>query len=144
MLRTEIGPRLRSFGFKGSAPSYVLPDDERWLIVAFQKDRYSRADCVRFTVNLTVARKREWANGRANAPWLPLRPSGNAHYMQAGHVVIRLGNLMPPDGQDRWCEVGPSRPSGPAARRVLRAIERLAIPWFRTGAARWPDMAQPW
>jgi hypothetical protein len=144
MLRTEIAPRLRTLGFKGSGRSYVLPDDERWLIVAFQKNYYSRADCVRFTVNLTVADKREEDESRVKAPRLPPRPSGNAHYLEVeSGGVIRLGNLMPPDGQDRWWEVGPSRTSGPPARRVLRAIERLAIPWFRTGAARWPIMARP-
>lgn len=143
MLRTEIAPRMRTLGFKGSGRSYELPDPDRWLIVAFQKDYYSRADCVRFTVNLTIADKREWDESRVKAPRLPLRPSGNAHYLQARSGVIRLGNLMPPDGQDRWWEVGPLRPSGPPARRVLRAIERLAIPWFRTGAARWPFMALP-
>jgi hypothetical protein len=142
MLRTEIAPHLRGLGFKGSGRSYVLPDDERWLIVAFQKDYYSRADCVRFTVNLAVANKRAWNEARVTAPGLPRRPSGNAHYWedQSGGV-IRLGNLMPPDGQDRWWEVGPGRPSGPQAKRILLAIERLAIPWFRTGVARWPIMA---
>jgi hypothetical protein len=39
MLRTEIAPRLRVLGFKGSGNSYVLPDDDRWLLVGFQKNR---------------------------------------------------------------------------------------------------------
>jgi uncharacterized protein DUF4304 len=140
MLRTEIAPRLRELGFKGSGSSYLLPDDDRWLIVAFQRGRYSRADCVPFTVNLTAGDKRTWAEARARMSWLPLRPSGNAHYFVDQQSVIRLGNLMPPDGQDRWWEVRPTHPSGPTAARVLIAIERLALPWFRTGAARWPEM----
>jgi hypothetical protein len=94
-------------------------------------------------VNLTVADKRAWAEARIETPSLPLRPSGNAHYIGAEPAVIRLGNLMPHDGQDRLWEVGPRRPSGPPAKRVLEAIERLALPWFRTGAARWPEMARP-
>jgi hypothetical protein len=142
MLRTEIAARLRGLGFQGSGSSYVLPDDDRSLIVAFQKDYYSRKDCVRFTVNLSVADKREWAEARVATTSLPHRPSGNAHYMETEMAVIRLGNLMPPDGQDRWWEVGPRRPAGPPAKRVLKAIERLALPWFRTGAARWPEMAR--
>ncbi|HVD48366.1 MAG TPA: DUF4304 domain-containing protein [Candidatus Limnocylindria bacterium] len=142
MLRTEIAPRLRGLGFKGSGSSYVLPDDDRWLIVAFQKTYYSRKDCVRFTVNLTVADKRDWAEARVETPSLPFRPTGNAHYMETEMAVIRLGNLMPPDGQDRWWKVGPRRPGGQPAKRILKAIERLAIPWFQTGAARWPEMAR--
>jgi hypothetical protein len=143
MLRTAIAPRLRALGFKGSGASYVLADDRRWLIIGFQKDRYSRADCVRFTVNLTAADKAVWAEAHAEKPWLPRRPSGNSHYFEAEPGVIRLGNLMPPHGEDRWWEVGPRRPSGPAATRVLRAIERLALPWFRSGVARWPNITQP-
>jgi hypothetical protein len=142
MLRTEVAPRLRGLGFKGSGSSYVLPDDDRWLIVAFQKDHYSRKDCVRFTVNLSVADKREWAEARVATTSLPLRPSGNTQYMGTEMAIIRLGNLMPPNGQDRWWEVGPLRPGGPPAKRVLKAIERLALPWFQTGAARWPEMAR--
>jgi hypothetical protein len=142
MLRTEIAPRLRGLGYKGSGSSYVLPDDDRWLIVAFQKNYYSRKDCVRFTVNLTVADKRDWSEARVETPSLPFRPSGNAHYMETEMAVIRLGNLMPPDGQDRWWKVGPRRPGGQPAKRILKAIERLAIPWFQTGAARWPEMAR--
>ena len=144
MLRTEIAPRLRTLGFKGSGAVYVLPDDERWLMVGFQKDYYSRADCVRFTVNLTVADKATWDKARLEDPSLGVRPSGNSAYPPYSNV-IRLGNLMPPMGNDRWWEVGPKRPSRPAANRVVKAIETLAIPWLRFGITRWPyveaDMA---
>ena len=138
MLRSEIAPRLRALGFKGSGPSFVLPDEARWLIVAFQKDRYSRADWVRFTVNLTVADKAAWADARQYEPTLPVRPSGTVRYTLGDAKVIRLGNLMPPSGGDRWWEVGPNRASGPASRQVLDAIERLALAWLRDGTIRWP------
>jgi len=137
MLRTEVAPQLRAMGFNGSGARYVLPDDHRWLLVAFQKHYYSRADCVEFTVNLTVADKVTWENARQDQVWLPVRPSGNSHYL-ASSTVIRLGNLMPPRGNDRWWEVGPWRPSKPAANRVLKAIEGLGIPWLRFGTTRWP------
>ena len=97
-------------------------------MVAFQKDYYSRADCVKFTVNLTVSDKRIWAIHRDRYDWYPVRPSGNSTYMPGSAQIIRLGNLMPPDGQDRWWEVGPRRPSGPAARRILKAIEGTRRP----------------
>jgi hypothetical protein len=136
MLRAEIAPRVRALGFKGSGPAFVLPDEDWWLIVAFQKDRYSRADCVRFTVNLTVANKQAWAADRAYEPSLPIRPSGNTQYSPDTARVIRLGNLLPPRREDRWWEVGPRRPSKPAATRVADAIERVALPWLRQEARR--------
>jgi hypothetical protein len=55
MHRNDIAPRLRELGFKGSAGTYVLPDEESWRVVAFQKDRYSTRDWVHFTVNPLVS-----------------------------------------------------------------------------------------
>jgi hypothetical protein len=146
MLRVEIAPRLRALGLKGSGATYVLPDDDRWLLVAFQKDYYSRRDCVNFTVNLTVADKKAWDLARQYDPSLPIRPSGNTSYNGGSTKVLRLGNLMPPLGHDRWWEIGPRRASRPAANRVLKAIEGLAIPWLRFGTTRWPiiDSGTPW
>ena len=130
MLRLQIGPRLRALGFTGSGASYVLRDDERWLIVGFQKDRYSTAAIVRFTVNLTAADKRAWAKAHAEQQWLPARPSGNARYPVG--ETIRLGGLMPP-GLDHWWAVEASHASNSAAAQVIEAIEFFALPWLRSG-----------
>jgi hypothetical protein len=131
MLRTVVAPRLRALGFKGSGSSYVLPDDDWWLIVAFQKNRYSGPEWVSFTVNLTVANKAAWAADREMELTLPIHPSGNTSYLFGTEKLIRLGNLMPPRGEDRWWEVGPSNSSELAALQVGNAIERLAIPWLQ-------------
>jgi uncharacterized protein DUF4304 len=139
MLRTQIAPRLRSLGFKGSGAVYVLPDDARWLLIGFQKTYYSRADCVRFTVNLTAADKVMWDEARRRFDWLGIRPTGNSDFAPYSRM-IRLGNLMPPNGSDRWWEIGPRRPSKPAASRILKAIESLAVPWLRVGTTRWPEL----
>ena len=131
MLRLQVAPRLRALGFTGSGAAYVFRDDQRWLIVGFQKDRHSTADSVRFTVNLTTADKHAWTQARAEQDWLPERPGGNAIYPRAN--TIRLGALMPPDGRDRWWEVGARYASGSAAAQVLAAIEQFALPWLRVG-----------
>jgi hypothetical protein len=141
MLRTHIAPRLRGLGFTGSGATYVLPDDARWLLLGFQQ-RNIRADCVRFTVNLTVADKETWDSARLAFSWLGVRPRANARFPPYS-TGIRLGNLMPPMGNDRWWEVGPPRPSKAVATRILRAIEDLAVPWLRTGATRWPELVDP-
>lgn len=135
LLRTSIAPRLRTLGFKGSGARYVLPDDDRWLIVAFQKDRYSRSDWLSFTVNMTVAEKTAWAEAHAAQAWLPPRPGGNSNYPVDKTTVLRLGNLMP-SGEDRWWEVVPGRPTILAVVEVLDAIEHLAMPWLRAQFAR--------
>jgi hypothetical protein len=130
MLRLEIGPGLRSLGFKGSGGRYVLPDDDSWLLVAFQKDRYNRADLARFTVNLTSVDKETWADARATQPWLPEQPSGSTHYPVEGTRVIRLGSLLP-RGEDRWWAVATSRDTTRVAAEILAAIEGAGLPWLR-------------
>jgi hypothetical protein len=130
MLRLEIASELRSLGFTGSGARYVLPDDDRWLLVGFQKDRYNRADTVRFTVNLTAVGRKAWTDARAGQPWLPEQPSGNAHYPVDGLQVIRLGSLLPPR-EDRWWEVTTSRGSTRVSAEVLAAIEQAGLPWLR-------------
>ena len=74
MMRTAIAPQLRALGLRGSSPSFVLPDDDWWLLVGFQKSYYSTADSVRFTVNLTAANKAAWAAGREQEPWRAAPP----------------------------------------------------------------------
>jgi hypothetical protein len=133
MLRSEIGPGLRALGFKGSGGRYVLPDDERWQLVAFQGNRYNRADRVSFTVNLTAADKAKWAQTRADQMWLPEQPTGNSHFPVDKMILIRLGNLLPPLGEDRWWDVTPDRTTAPVSSEVLGAIETFGIPWLQKG-----------
>lgn len=137
MLRTSIAPRLRSLGFKGSGARYILPDADRWLMVAFQKGKNSRSDWLNFTVNLTAADKAGWADARVAESWLPRQPSGNSIYPVEQSAVIRLGNLMP-SGDDRWWELAPGRPTMLAVIEVLDAIEHAAIPWLRAQFAHGP------
>jgi hypothetical protein len=134
MHRNDIAPRLRELGFKGSAGTYVLPDEEWWRVVAFQKDRYSTRDWVRFTVNLALAAKDEWE--RYASP--KTHPGGGIHGVG---YHIRLGNQMPPRGEDRWWEIGEDplfktakpKPTHVIGRQVVAAIERFGIPWLMGG-----------
>ena len=135
MLRREIAPGLRALGFRGSGSKFVLPRVDWWQIVAFQKDYHSDAEHIRFTVNLTVANKAAWAADREYEPSLPVSPSGNTSYWYETEKRIRLGNLMPPRGEDRWWDVIAGVPTDPVAELVVSAIERRALPWFRTECA---------
>lgn len=135
MHRNEIAPRLRILGFKGSAGTYVLPDDAWWRVVAFQKDRYCTRDWVAFTVNLALAAKDEWAEQAARLHDRRPHPRG-AVEMVGYHA--RLGNQMPPRGEDRWWEFGKDphfinkipEPPDNVGREVASIIERYGIPWL--------------
>ena len=126
MLRTEIAPKLRALGFKGSGNSYVLPDADRWLVVAFQKNRYSSAEFISFTVNIAAADKRVWAAAHAAERWVPARPSATVVYPWT--ESNRLGALA--YGYDRWWAVEPGVASVPVAAEVVEAIERYGLPWL--------------
>src|SRR5437867_2118797 len=130
MHRTQIAPQLRELGFKGSAGSYVLPDDDWWQVVAFQKDRYSSQDWVRFTVNLARVAKDEWARETARSA-RPRRHPGGAVEMIGYHV--RLGSVMPPRGEDRWWEIVTGRPTDSAARDAVEALTKFGVPWLLGG-----------
>ena len=139
--REQIAPRLREIGFTGSSGTYLLPDDEWWRVVAFQKSWYSDRDSISFTVNLSLAAKDEWAAfGR-----------GRRHPGSAASGVgywVRLGNLMPPDGEDRWWDIGHDVVAGGiganpllaataeldatenVARDVLDSLKRFGLPWL--------------
>ena len=135
MLRDWIAPRLRELGFRGSGGTYLLPDERRWALIGFQKDRYSDARQVRFTVNVAVADRAAWEAARAEHPWLPPRPSGNTHYPIGD--LVRIGQLLPAR-VDTWWVVPAAAPTDGVADEVVRAIRDYALPWMREhlGSAR--------
>ena len=136
MHRVEIAPRLRDLGFKGTRGSYVLPDDEFWQVVSFQKDKYSSAEWIRFTVNLARTAKDEWAleAGRSARP--RRHPGGS---IEAVGYWARLGNVLAPLGHDRWWEIAPGRSTASVGAEVVAALDQFGIPWLRGG----PDPYRP-
>ena len=136
MHRVEIAPQLRELGFTGSGGTYVLPDDEFWQVASFQKDKYSSAGRVRFTVNLARTANDEGALESARSP-RPRRHPGGA--IEAVGYWARLGNVLPPLGHDRWWEIGPGRSTTSVVAEVVAALAEFGIPWLRGG----PDPYRP-
>jgi uncharacterized protein DUF4304 len=126
MLRTHNAPRLRGLGFMGSGATYVLPDDARWLLLGFQQ-RNIRADCVRFTVNLSVADKETWDSARLAFSWLgedpgPTPASRGIRLASGSGISCHRWAMMGRRARARLSQHGfsepsrisPSRGSGPA------------------------------
>jgi len=132
VVRDRLAPALRELGLKGSGTAFLLPDEQSWAIVGFQKSRTSDRREVRFTVNLTVANKLDWERARVVTPWLPARPSGNGRYPVG--TVVRLGLIMP-GGRDRWWSVTASAPAAEIVADVIAAIRDHGIPWLRARVA---------
>jgi hypothetical protein len=125
MLREYVAPRLRELGFKGSGATYSRPSEVAWLLLGFQKFKWSTEKEVEFTLNLTVAPKDAWAKARSEREWLPDRPSANTFY---GTYIwqVRIGDLL--GGGDRMWRVQKGQPTDAVAADVLEVIERYALP----------------
>jgi hypothetical protein len=74
LLKDVVAPTLRAAGLKGSGTSYVLPDQEWWAQVGFQKSTSSNSSVVKFTVNLSTTLKTEWDEARREHSYLKDTP----------------------------------------------------------------------
>ena len=134
MLREQVAPRLRELGFKGSGQAYTLPSDTHWAIMGFQKSKWSDAESLEFTANVTVAERAKWEEERQARPYLPAKPSPNTHY---GDYIWqeRIGTLRPTGG-DQWWRVRAGMKTDALAADVVAAVRDYALPAMRAELAR--------
>jgi hypothetical protein len=124
MMREQVAPALRQLGFKGSGQAFTLPSDEYWALAGFQKSVSSNAQHVRFTVNLTVVSRQEWAEIFAKHPTFGAKPKANVH---GGGWHARIGQLLA-DSSDHWWWVEPDRPTEAVGREAIAAIRDYGLP----------------
>ncbi|MER7763911.1 DUF4304 domain-containing protein [Streptomyces sp. NPDC097619] len=138
MLKGRIAPRLRELGFKGSGAVYLLPDEELWVQLGFQKARGNTADEQRATVNLSVVPKAEWERVREWYPRFPARPKPGTEYVGSPRSPERIGQVMPGEQGDHWWSFRSDDPAGGerAAEELLAAIVEHGLPWLRAEADR--------
>ena len=133
MMREDVAPALRRLGLKGSGQSYTLPSETHWALIGFQKFTWSNAGRVEFTINLTVARKDEWAAAYQATPHIGVRPSPGISGGPSWWA--RIGSLLPGGGNAELAEtawaVEPDEPVEPVAGDVVGAIRDHALPAMR-------------
>ena len=130
MLRATVSPELRRMGLVGTGGRYHLPGETQWLLVMFQKSYYSRSDEVSFTINLSRVSKEEWARYHHEYGW-PERPNRILDLGISGYgVSVRIGNVMPPNGEDRWWDIRAGH-RGDVATQVIAALTDFGVPWLR-------------
>jgi len=124
-LRRHLAPGLRALGFKGSGQTYLLASNEYWMLLGIQRSSFSDAAGIPFTVNLTVADKRKWANVRSRHPAWPETPNANRFY---GPEIwqSRIGSLLP-GGTDKWWRVQPDTDVEELATELLMLIRHVAV-----------------
>jgi Domain of unknown function (DUF4304) len=126
MMKTQVAPRLRAVGFRGSGQHFELRSPDHWAMVGFQKSQFSDARSVRFTVNVMVVSRAVWDARRRIHPWLPPKPTANTGW---GDFVWqhRLGELLP-DGEDQWWDVEAGMATERLADSIVEAITTYALP----------------
>lgn len=130
MLTKHVTPALRSQGLTGARGRYQLPSRDWWALLGFQKDHYSDASSVRFTISLSVVARSTWAALRTSSSGLPRTASAITYYVDGGVEPMRLGSLVPP-GNDKWWALTPAESLKPVITEVLHDLDTYGLPWLR-------------
>lgn len=128
MLREYVAPTLRRSGFSGSGQDFHRRIDGNWAAINFQRDRYSTAADLRFTINLGTASTAV----RLEDGFPPDEPAREI----VCHWRTRIGLLLP-SGLDTWwnvragmlaveAQVLGATIAGHLAERGVPALERMA------------------
>lgn len=129
LIKNTVSPRLRAAGLVGSGGRYSLKSDTHWALIGFQKSWYSDKNEVRFTVNLLVVRREDWANRQAREPHLGAKPSPLIRYGPPARSV-RIGRLVD-DHEDKWWRINSSQNIDLIEADLIDNIVDAGLPWLR-------------
>jgi hypothetical protein len=119
LLIDDFGVWLNQRGFKRRDGTFRRRQNKAWQIVNFQRDKFSHARLVRFTINLVVSLDVL----HEDPPW---RSRGWPLERECDFRE-RIGFLH--KGEDRWWNVRPLLPTRGVIRDVLAALE-TGLPWL--------------
>lgn len=151
LLKDHVGPALRRDGWQGSGANWIRPHPTHWVVLNWQKDRYSTPASVAFTANLAVISKDAWDAENVPVGRRPARPTGSTNWMVGWEA--RLGMLIPGSGGDRWWYVRPGDDLAAIATEVVAALVTYGVPaverelveaekqprecWYNVGGHNW-------
>jgi hypothetical protein len=101
-VREQLGPLLRSEGFRGSGQSWRLAHPSGNAALGyFQRSRWNTADRVEFVINLTVASKVGWDWKRSRERWRGPTVRPLALYVSDCLLWLRIG-APASEGRGAW------------------------------------------
>ncbi len=119
-LREQFAPALRALGLTGWRNTFSLPDETWWATIGVV--RRPLDDRVRYTLDLSLIRKRDWAD----SSYPGLRPDPRAVYgIETWRA--RIGELLPVD-DEVWWEVLPGPRWQVAVEDSVAAVRHYALP----------------
>ena len=119
-IRDQFAPALRTLGLTGWRHTFSLPDDTYWALLGVV--RRPAPDRVRYTLDLSLVRKEDWAA----AAFPGLRPDPRAVY-GVETWRARVGELLPVQ-EDVWWEVLPGPRWQVAVEDSIAAVRHYALP----------------
>lgn len=128
LMKDSFAPALRGAGLKGSGGRFELPSEEFWSQLGFQKSAFSDSASLKFTVNLSVIGRGEWAEHVAAKPHLGEKPKPSTFYGSWAEQV-RIGRLTL-SGEDLWWLLERGDDPKPVADQVLSILLDVAVPWL--------------
>ncbi|MGE3812252.1 MAG: DUF4304 domain-containing protein [Candidatus Nanopelagicales bacterium] len=122
LIADGVGPAFKGHGWRRSGQNCWLPNLENWVLVNWQKSRYSTADLITFTGNLHIASK-DWYDSQ-NVPSGRVPATPTASRLGLG---IRFGHLLPAQ-RDTWWEVGNADDAPQLAAELVSVLETAVFP----------------
>ncbi|GHH70045.1 hypothetical protein GCM10018781_29360 [Kitasatospora indigofera] len=119
-LRDHFAPAMRALGLTGWRHTFSLPDEGHWALIGVV--RRPLGDRVRFTLELSLTGKQDWADSG-----LPgLRPDPRVRY-GVETWRARIGELLPVQ-DEMWWEVLPGPRWQVAVEDAVAAVRHYALP----------------
>jgi hypothetical protein len=128
-MKAAFAPALRGAGLRGSGGRFELPSACYWAQLGFQKSAYSSGDQLRFTINLSVIPRDEWARQSTAKPYLGKHPTPSTQY-GAWAKTARIGQLTP-RGEDKWWRILRGADAAAVRDDALHDLLTYAVPWLR-------------
>lgn len=132
LMKVAFAPALRASGLRGSGGRFELPSARYWAQLGFQKSVHNGGDEMRFTVNVSVVSRDEWARQSAADPCLSKRPSPQMDYGEWAQPT-RIGELAP-EGIDKWWRILRGSDGEAVRDDVLHDLLTYAVPWLKRKA----------
>jgi hypothetical protein len=121
MLRTAIGPWMRTRGFRKTRNAFFREADRNAEVVEFQASQFGTRDHVSFTINLGLVYAELSTDAATDRP---ARPS-----MGRACIRERVGMLMG-ERNDHWWQVADRTDLGHLAAELTSLLDSAALPWL--------------
>lgn len=129
MIDMGLAPGLRALGFVGAGRRFRMEVERHWAEVSVAQSQSLSEGRVRFTLNLRVLYRDEWAEQLRVRPYTPA-PTPSRSTMRTGWEAP-IGAIVTVGGypiEDLWWELEVGQPFDSLSREVLTTLRNFGLP----------------